>query len=267
MTIQQLKLFLALCKYLNFSEAADESDISQSSLSKQIRALENELYVSLFNRNTRKIHVTDAGKELIPYATRIVENYQSAIVSLSKYSGQKRMLRIGCIPVMSQYKITSLIAAYERKHPDTELYVSENEPKEVLKSFKNLESDIAIIRPDLYHLEAFVSYPIIEDELCLVAGTHHPLARYSQISLKDAAKEKFLFHEDSYLFDYCENLCKREGFVPNVPHKKIRPSSIIKLVKTNEYVAMLMNEGQRGVLMIRRSRSLNLTAITNFPWL
>ena len=78
-TIEQLKYFLAVEKYKNFSVASYELCISQSSLSKQIKALENELDTILFDRTTRNITLTDTGKEFLIYAKYSIKSYDNKI--------------------------------------------------------------------------------------------------------------------------------------------------------------------------------------------
>lgn len=78
-TIEQLKYFLAVEKYKNFSVASYELCISQSSLSKQIKALENELDTILFDRTTRNITLTDTGKEFLIYAKNSIKSYDNII--------------------------------------------------------------------------------------------------------------------------------------------------------------------------------------------
>ena len=78
-TIEQLKYFLAVEKYKYFSVASYELCISQSSLSKQIKALENELDTILFDRTTRNITLTDTGKEFLIYAKNSIKSYDNII--------------------------------------------------------------------------------------------------------------------------------------------------------------------------------------------
>lgn len=78
-TIEQLKYFLAVEKYKNFSVASYELCISQSSLSKQIKALENELDTILFDRTTRNITLTDTGKDFLIYAKNSIKSYDNII--------------------------------------------------------------------------------------------------------------------------------------------------------------------------------------------
>ena len=78
-TIEQLKYFLAVEKYKNFSVASYELCISQSSLTKQIKALENELDTILFDRTTRNITLTDTGKEFLIYAKNSIKSYDNII--------------------------------------------------------------------------------------------------------------------------------------------------------------------------------------------
>lgn len=136
-TIEQVKYFLALNKYKSFSLASEELCISQSSLSKQIKALENELNILLFNRTTRSISLTKAGKGFLIHCNKLIKDYDNAINSMKKYSLEKKStLNIGTITVISRYSIISSIAAFKNLNPNNfaTLFLLEKVPINTLAS-------------------------------------------------------------------------------------------------------------------------------------
>ena len=243
MTIQELKLFLAVHKYMNFSIAAYESDISQSSLSKHIKSLEQELYVNLFDRSTRKIAMTPAGQELLSFAQNIVDEYELMITALKSYSGGKKAIRLKSIPVLSQYDIADMIAAFEKKYPNLELHLIEKDTKYVMHSLESPDTDLVIVRTGMNDLENYVCYPLLQDELCLVTRHTHPLAKYQKVNLREARDEEFiLLDANSRLVNYCQDICLKAGFIPKTKHIEIRLETIHHLIKKDMGVSLMMRK-------------------------
>ena len=113
MTSDQLKYFLIVEKHMNFTSAAEELCISQPSLSKHIQALEHEIGAPLFNRNTRNVTLTPAGKEFAVHARFIMDYFNQVLQSMTKFSPkQKKTITLASVPVMRIYQITEMIAAF-----------------------------------------------------------------------------------------------------------------------------------------------------------
>ncbi|ADK82475.1 LysR family transcriptional regulator [Sediminispirochaeta smaragdinae] len=268
MTIQQLRLFLAVKKYMNFSVAADESYISQSSLSKHIKSLECELYVTLFDRTTRKISLTQAGLELSIHAEKIVKEYDKLIASLRDYSDRKKdRIRITSIPVMNQYRITEVIESFREKYPAFQVDIQEKDTYYVLKTLENRETDLAIIRTGVDSAkidQQYRTFPIVNDELVLVASMKHPLTKEKNIRLSDAADENFiLLSADTLLHDFCIKQCMDAGFVPHTQHSDVRLDTIKSLVKSGSGVSLLM----RRVAEYFSDKEIGITTLADHPTL
>ena len=110
MEIEYICEFVVLAETCNYMEAADRLFVSQSALSRHIKALEEELHVQLFDRSTRKVSLSPFGSLFLPYARQIASTryaYEAAISGALK--AEHGNIRIGSIPVMSQYRITDLI--------------------------------------------------------------------------------------------------------------------------------------------------------------
>jgi len=156
-------------RYMNFSAAADDLCISQSSLSKQIKALENDLSVTLFSRNTRSINLTAAGMEFSVYAKRIVDEYTKMLCALRDYSSQrKHSICITSIPVMSQYGVTDMITSFKKEFPDVNMDITEKDSQHVLKSLESSGTDLAILRTRFIPQGNYKIFPLVDDELVLI---------------------------------------------------------------------------------------------------
>lgn len=112
-TIEQIQYFLAVKQFNSFSNAANELCISQSSLSKQIKSLENELDTLLFERTSRSTKLTPAGEDFFIYAQKFLDDYNNIFIEMKKHSlSNKNTLNIGTIAVLTQYGLTSTLAEF-----------------------------------------------------------------------------------------------------------------------------------------------------------
>lgn len=243
-TIEQIKYFLAVNRFKSFSIASQELCISQSSLSKQIKALEFELDTTLFNRNTRHINLTESGKEFLIHAERFLSEYESIITSMKKYSTKRQnTLTIGTIPVISQYGITILINLFKNKYPDININIIEGERNEIIDMLNKSQIDIAFLRDinlkdDLYDLE-----PLISDELVVITSKNHPFSNKKYINLEDTKDENFIFLGSSSGIDtFCISQCNKHGFTPNVTYTINKIETILGLVEEGFGITMLMSK-------------------------
>jgi LysR family transcriptional regulator, transcription activator of glutamate synthase operon len=131
MEIKQVQYFLMLSETGSFSAAAEELYISQSSLSKQIIALEKELNSQLFDRSKRKIALTPAGEAFLIHARNMNSAYQALLAEMAQYK-TTTSLSIVAIPVIAQYGITSYIAQFKQAHPNIQFTLDEREATAIL---------------------------------------------------------------------------------------------------------------------------------------
>jgi DNA-binding transcriptional LysR family regulator len=244
MEIQQLKYFLEVAEKGNFTAASAELSISQSSLSKHIKALEEELGVKLLDRNTRSVKLTEAGSEFKEYAFRTVEAYREIMFRMDEYRDKnKKTLAIGTIPVMSQYGITSLIAAFMKQHKDIDVDIVEGRGHEVLELLDSMKVDLAFIRTVSLPGKGYRVNPLVDDELVLVVPCDHPLADRESVDLAMAANENFIFLDSGPgIHDLCLKACRESGFEPRILHEYSRIETIVGVVREGIGVSLLMRK-------------------------
>ena len=240
MTIEQLQYFMAIVKYKNFSIAAEECYISQSSLSKQIKALEHELGdVELFNRNTKKLEITYAGKEFYISADKILMEYQKMMNGMKKYRERNTVvLNIGSIPVLDHYGLTDVLIQFQEYYSNVQLHITETTSALLVEKFMRGRLDIGFFRDNYLPAGNIVTYPLIEDELILIVDAGHPLAKCDEIDLKKAENEKFLF--TSGLSESCYKACVNAGFATRFQVLEVRSRTIKTLVANGQGVSLLL---------------------------
>lgn len=241
-TIEQLNYFLKLHQYKNFSLAAYELCISQSSLSKQIKALEHELNTILFYRNSRNITLTDSGEKFLIYAKKTISDYNNIISSFKNFDNSTT-LNIGTIPVMAQYKITSAIAEFKKLYPNIHINIIEDTSSNILHKMMSSQFNFSIVRDFNLSKDIFDKINLCDDELVLVVSKEHPLAQKTNVSLLDIKDEKIiLLPPKSGIYERCMNEFNKHSLSPNIITTLYKIESILGLVMENLGVTLLMKK-------------------------
>lgn len=170
MTIMQIKQFLSVLKYGNFSEAAEEMYMSQSSFSKQIKNLESELGVKLFLRSNSKISLTPAGEAFKVHAESINGSYNRLISEMSAYKATPGdvNINIAALPLLFDYGISDAICIYQEKSDSVQLNVVETNQPDILSGLNSGKFDFAIARLDYLSADEYDILPLIYDSYALV---------------------------------------------------------------------------------------------------
>lgn len=241
-TIEQIQYFLAVKKYNGFSTAANELCVSQSSLSKQIKALEKELDTSLFDRSSRVTSLTEAGEDFYIYAKKFLDDYNNILQGMKKHSfSNKYTLRLGTIAVLTQYGLTSIIASFKNKYPNIDINIFEDENDVILNMLIKSEIDFAIVRDSNLSRTSFNVNTLVEDELVVVTSTSHPFTKKKYISFNDLRNENFIICAKSGVYDICLKECNKLGFTPNVVHNINKIETILGLVSEGLGVTIIVN--------------------------
>lgn len=239
-TIEQIQYFLAIHKYNGFSLAAHELNISQSSLSKQIKALEAELDTVLFDRTTRMTSLTLAGEDFLGYAEKFLKDYNDILQGMKKHSlSKQKTLKVGTIAVLTQYGLTPVLAAFKNIYPSIDLNIVEAENDEVLNMLIQSEIDFAIVRDYNLSRDTFDVVPLASDELVVVTSAHHPFTEKEHLSFSDLRNEDLIICFKSGMYDVCMNQCNKLGFTPHIIHNISKIETILGLVSEGFGVTLI----------------------------
>lgn len=219
MDIFQLRYFVSAAEIGNFTLAAYENNISQSSFSKQIMNLEDELGVELFLRKKRNIVLTPVGEQCLEYAYKMLNIYEMMNREIKSYSSfQTLPVNVSSIPVLLPYEIENVIFRINKTYPDLVFSINElPESSYVLTSLHRGECDFAIMRTDFLDKELYDIYPIVSDRLIAVLPCTHSLSEKKEISIEDLKQERFIMPpKNTDLREIAEEACIRAGFRPNI---------------------------------------------------
>jgi LysR family transcriptional activator of glutamate synthase operon len=242
MEMKQVEYFLAVAELGSFSVAADNLYVSQSSLSKQIMALEKELGVALFDRSKRSIALTAAGETFQKYAQRLNDEYKAMISNIKDYKIAPS-LSIVAIPVIAQYGITSCIAQFQSAYPKIQLLLEEREASAILPALNSHQFDLAFIRDNYLDTEQYHTLEINNDKFVVALSVKHPLAVRVSISLSELANENFImFDKGTIVHELAVDACHKAGFEPRNFYASLRVESILGLVASQAGIALIMEK-------------------------
>jgi LysR family transcriptional regulator, low CO2-responsive transcriptional regulator len=194
LTLRQLRVLEAVARHLSFSRAAEELHLTQPAVSMQIKQLEDNIGLPLFEQLGKKIYLTDAGRELFQYSRSIAQQLREIEEVLDQLKGLDRGRLIISVVSTAKYFVPKLLARFQKINPKiaVSIYVANRE--NVLKHLADNVIDLAIMgRPpqeaDL-HAE-----PIMDNPLVCIAAPDHPLASLKRVPLQRLEQESFLMRE------------------------------------------------------------------------
>ena len=183
MELRHLRYFIAVAEQLNFSRAAEDLHTAQPSLSQQIRALEGELKMTLFERTHRHVALTEAGRLLLPEARAIVERVD-ALSTLREPSAKPHgPLRIASITASTVGVLPQVLPEYREKFPDVEVSVETWALEDDLRALVERRVDVALLRAPLAdpRLESIF---VGKEQICVALPNAHPLVARAKIPVR-----------------------------------------------------------------------------------
>jgi DNA-binding transcriptional LysR family regulator len=240
MDIRQLSYFLEVAKQASFSKASVKLHLSQPTLSKVVKSLEEEIGMALFDRSTRHIHLTEAGEVVQAQAQMIIhsmENLLTAVADLSQMKTGK--FTLGLPPVIGSSFFPEIIAQFHNLHPQIKIELIEEGGKLIERSLLEGSIDLGFVVLPVDE-QLFEIVPIIQRELKLVVNIKHPLAGRSQVTLQELHNESFiLFRQGFALHDRVREACIRKGFEPKISYESTQWDLISEMVIANLGISLL----------------------------
>jgi len=261
MNLAQLEYFLAIARSRSFSRAAEDSYVSQSCLSKQIKSLEEELGVGLFVRSSSGVTLTPAGEMFLSFAAKAHRDYEGVLLSLGRYRAEAQdRVRLGAVPLMAPYDLDSALADFQLDNMGTQVDVIEREQGSLVRRLEMDQIDAAIlVTNDLSHDE-YEWVPLVRDEIVIVCSNGHPLARAHRVALGDLKDERFVMLDpQSANHAIVCGACRKEGFFPNIIFMHTRHRPLLSAVKRNIGITALA----RGLTHTRDETALTCVTLEN----
>ena len=196
MELRHLRYFVAVAEMENVSRAAMQRlHVSQPSLSRQIRDLEDEIGVQLLERTAKSVRLTDAGRAFLDEARAILKHTDDAVGKVRAIAGKTETeLHIGDWPLATGRVMPALLRAYQQAMPNVKVKVHDWPVEKNIAGVRDGRLQLAIILPPLKAnaLEELRFEELLTARVCLAVSCDHPFARRQSVSLADAAREPFI---------------------------------------------------------------------------
>jgi DNA-binding transcriptional LysR family regulator len=221
MDLRQIRYFLALATELNYTRAASQLNISQPPLTRHIQQLEHSIGVMLFERSTRGVALTQAGKIFLEEARKIVALADQAVNKTKlAHQGQIGRLDIGIFGSSTISVIPTLLIELRKTHPDIIISLQNTTKMQQIDGVREKHLDIGFNRiypsvPDL------AVETVMLENLYVALHNDHPFANNQTIEVKDLVDQPFILFPNNVRPSFADNvimLCSNAGFTPNVVH-------------------------------------------------
>lgn len=219
--LRHLRYFLVVAEEMSFRQAAERLNIAQPGLSQQIKALEQILQVTLFDRSRRRLRMTLAGEMFTAETRKIIQQVERAAQIAQRASrGEIGQLAIGYVGSAAYTGVlTRLVGAFRADHPLIDLEISELEMLQQLDAITQGTLDVGFIRPPVPLPEGIAVVPLLDEELLIALPSVHPHASDPTIALHDLRNEIFITpqHPQRVSFNaHTVNACMAAGFEPHL---------------------------------------------------
>ncbi|MDY0341386.1 MAG: LysR family transcriptional regulator [Coriobacteriia bacterium] len=241
MNFAQIQYFLAVAREGKFSTAAENSYVSQSSLSKQIKSLEEELGVELFVRSPKGTTLTPAGEVFLEFATKTYRRYEEILTRLEQYSASALLhIRVGALPLVADYGLHADIADFQIDNMGIQIDFVERNQGEILRRMELGRLDLAILRTDLLSAAEYEWIDLARDEICIVCSVRHRFAHRATVTIEQLRDERFVLldKESAVTLRFIER-CRQAGFSPNIIFTHTRHEPLIGGVGRNAGITAL----------------------------
>ena len=188
LTLRQIRIFLSAAKHLSFTRAAEELHISAPAISLQIKEMEEDIGVSLFTRENRKVALTSAGEYFLLYARRVSSTLNEANTMMERFRGtQFRHLKIGVVST-AKYFVPHMLVEFKKDLPNLQIKIEVRNRQQLVELLRDGEIDIAIMglppKEIDTRVEPFANHPHV-----FIASPNNPLA--GQLNIPPEALTKF----------------------------------------------------------------------------
>lgn len=212
MNLRELQYLVALAEHRNFRRAAEACFVSQPTLSTQIRKLEEELGVDLFERSPKAVMLTPAGQDAATRA-RLILSEVAAIREQAKRLSQPEAgaVHLGVFPTIGPYLLPHVIPELRARFPRLDLFLTEEKSDLLLERLREGRLDAAILALPVHDAQLHAE-PLFEEPFLLAVPRQHPLASRSSLRMEELSEQELLLLEDGHcLRDQALDVCHLSG--------------------------------------------------------
>jgi DNA-binding transcriptional LysR family regulator len=241
--LRQIRSFLSIAETLHFGRTAELIHLSQPALSLQIRALEEEVGVRLFERNRRKTTLTAAGFAFRDDATRALSQLDQAVrrARLAAH-GKLGLLRIGFISTAGSEIVPNIVGQFRELNLEVEFSLRAITTADQVRMLETGSLDIGFLRLPIGGHATLDVVTVHREPFVLVVPASHKLAKRKRVRLREVSGEDFVMYERAYapgFHDLIFGMLRDAGIVPNISQTAAEIATLISLVDAHMGVAIL----------------------------
>jgi DNA-binding transcriptional LysR family regulator len=208
MDFDQLVTFVEVAKLSSFSKAARKLFRSQPAVSAQIQQLEHECGARLFDRTTKSVSLTDAGRVFFDCAERLMLTRQEGLRAIAEQGDTPQgVLAIGANEATCLYVLPGVFAKYSALYPSVSISIYRNFTRKIVERLEDGSLDVGIVTMPM-ESPKLTTRPIFRDRLMLMVHSGSPLAKLKSVPVEVAAQEKFIYPKTGYTRQVLEKIFK-----------------------------------------------------------
>jgi len=247
-TLRQLQAFVAVAQLGGFTPAAQRLHLTQSALSVLVRELERELGLRLFDRTTRSVRITDAGREFHASAEKLLLELELAVANSRGLAAVKRgRVAVAATPLMSSIMLPRIIAGYQAAHPGVTVALKDAVAGQIRRLVHDGEADFGIgtfLAPE----PGFVHEPLMVDTLVLACPRNHPLAAQPRVRWRDLAGFPFVaLTRDNAVGELVRDSLKEAGTTVHIAHEVAFLTTVLGMVEAGLGISVLPSYGRESI--------------------
>ena len=270
MELRQLKYFIASAETLNFTVAAQQCFITQSTLSQQIKQLENDLGTPLFERVGKRVYLTEAGRAFLPFARQTVADAAYGVQRIKDIEG----ITTGCLHIGTTYGLSALITdaidRFSAQYPEIHLEVTFLKQNDLIEAVRERKVDFALTFEMMEKDELLTEDLVATYHLRTIVSADNPLSQQATVSLRQLSDYNICTPAHGMnarrMFD---ELCTKKG-VELKPRLEINEiHTLLHLVRTSRWVAILVDSiihGEENLCAVTiREAALPMPVVWLYP--
>jgi LysR family hydrogen peroxide-inducible transcriptional activator len=212
MQMQQVRYFLAVAEELNFTRASEKCNVSQPSLSRAIKLLEEELGGPLFRREPSRTELTELGRMVRPYLETVYDQSQAVKRLSQDFLSNKVPLKLGIMSTISPAEVVDLIAGVKARHTGVELKLCDTSARELRERLLAGDLDLVIYAlPGQKSDESLHSIPLFREQMVIAVHRGHRLANERVFPVRELNGETYIHRVNCEFAGYADHILKEQG--------------------------------------------------------
>lgn len=193
-SLRQIRIFDSVAQYQSHTRAAEKLHMTQPAVSMQMKQLEENLGIDLFERHGKSLNLSSAGQELREYSKQVIQSFNNMLEFAERIKGCESGHLVISVATTANHFTTRILSAFSKKYPDVTISLDVTNRKKILQQLENYEPDLVIMGEPPKGLglksERFMPNPLV-----IIAPPDHPLKDKKRLKVNDLKDEKFVVRE------------------------------------------------------------------------